>query len=141
MGTCGARHSQDSRESVWRRSVLGWIPKCPGVGAKVSGFRATCTCVLQAGGRIHGVFLLGREERVFNLGTPGPSDRMNSSDTDFEGQIWNRQSGHSGTGCVFERARWRATRIPGRTPHRRCTLLVSERRANQRLNSPLEWRL
>ena len=30
----------------------------------------------RAGGRIHGVFLLGREERVFNLGTPGPSDRL-----------------------------------------------------------------
>eukprot|EP01043_Picozoa_sp_COSAG02_P043365 COSAG02_NODE_3770_length_6258_cov_2588.033447_2_plen_180_part_00 len=31
------------------------------------------------------------------------SERSNSSDTDFEGQIWHRQSGHSGTGtcCVF----------------------------------------
>eukprot|EP01043_Picozoa_sp_COSAG02_P055420 COSAG02_NODE_6420_length_3584_cov_12.288666_3_plen_161_part_00 len=29
-------------QSVWRRSVLDCVPKCPRLGAKVSGFRAVC---------------------------------------------------------------------------------------------------
>ena len=36
-------YSQNTRsESVWRRSVLGRVPKCPGLCAKVSGFRVAC---------------------------------------------------------------------------------------------------
>ena len=69
--------------------------------------------LLQAGGRIHGVFLLGREERVYSL-QPGHSwsDRSNSSDTDFEGQIGHRQPGHSGTEtcCVSAPGRRRVTK-------------------------------
>ena len=37
------------------------------------------------------------------------SERSNSSDTDFEGQIWHRQSGHSGTGTC-------CTTLPRRPP-------------------------
>eukprot|EP01043_Picozoa_sp_COSAG02_P035910 COSAG02_NODE_2601_length_8448_cov_37.777339_1_plen_237_part_00 len=41
--------SQTLSESVWRRSVLGWVPECHVVGAEVSGFRAACTPVHRPG--------------------------------------------------------------------------------------------
>ena len=45
------------------------------------------------------------------------SERSNSSDTDFEGQIWHRQSGHSGAGtCCVSDAGQRRSRSRARDP-------------------------
>eukprot|EP01043_Picozoa_sp_COSAG02_P034999 COSAG02_NODE_2480_length_8727_cov_7.654381_3_plen_163_part_00 len=63
----------------------------------------------RAGGRIHGVFLLGRDGGESLQPGHSRSERSNSSDTDFEGQIWHRQSGHSGTGTC-------CTTLPRRPP-------------------------
>eukprot|EP01044_Picomonas_judraskeda_P015584 COSAG03_NODE_2636_length_2573_cov_6.286869_2_plen_192_part_00 len=46
-------------ESVWRRSVLGRVPKCPGLCAKVSGFRVACR--VSVGVRAGNALLHGRQ--------------------------------------------------------------------------------
>ena len=88
----------------------------------------------QAGGRIHGVFLLGREERVFNLGTPGPSDRTRRTPISRVrfgiANLGTPAPGH--VACLHVGARWRVTKIPGRTTRRRQPSRVATSASNLR---------
>eukprot|EP01048_Picozoa_sp_COSAG05_P024716 COSAG05_NODE_5947_length_1053_cov_1.174004_1_plen_280_part_00 len=88
----------------------------------------------QAGGRIHGVFLLGREERVFNLGTPGPSDRTRRTPISRVrfgiANLGTPAPGH--VACLHAGAWWWVTKIPGRTTRHRQPSRVGTSASNLR---------